>query len=117
MGDKGGAGLIVKFRALDPPGFCTVTEAVPAAVMSLAGICAVSWVAFTKVVVRGAPFQSTTELLTKLLPFTVSVKAGLPADSAGGEREPVNVGAAPSWTMLPIDGTRSFPFAVGERLT
>ena len=69
-----------------------VTEAVPAAVMSLAGICAVSWVALTKAVVRGAPFQSTTELLTKLLPFTVSVKACPPAAALLGERGGVNVG-------------------------
>ena len=73
--------LIVKVRALDtaPPGFRTVTEALPATAISAAGIAAVSWVALTKVVVRFAPFQRTTEPLTKLLPFTVSVKAGPPA--------------------------------------
>ena len=87
MGVRGG-GVIVKVRALEtaPSGFCTVTEAVPAAAMSVAGICAVSWVALTKVVVRVAPFQRTTELLTKLLPFTVSVKAGPPATALLGER-------------------------------
>ena len=86
---------MTKVRALDtaPPGFRTVTEAVPAAAISVAGIAAVSWVALTKVVVRFAPFQRTTEPLTKLLPFTVSVKAGPPAAALLGERE-VNVGAA-----------------------
>ena len=89
------APVIVKVRALEiaPPGFCTVTEAVPAAAMSVAGIAAVSWVALTKVVVRFAPFQRTTEPLTKLLPFTVSVKAAPPARALLGESV-VNVGAA-----------------------
>jgi hypothetical protein len=91
----GGACVIVKIRAVDtapPVLFRTMTKAVmPAAAMSVAGICAVSWVAFTKVVVRAAPFQSTVALLTKLLPFTVSVKAGPPAAALFGERE-VNVG-------------------------
>src|SRR6476469_8370236 len=85
--------LIVKLRGLEiaPPGFCTVTEALPAAAMSAAGIAAVSWVALTKVVVRFAPFQLTTEPFTKLLPFTVSVKAGPPAAALLGESV-VNVG-------------------------
>ena len=102
------APVIVKVRALEtaPPGFCTVTEALPAAAISAAVIAAVSWVALTKVVVRFAPFQRTTEPLTKLLPFTVSVKAGPPAAALLGESE-VNVGAAgplPTWTMLATDG-------------
>src|SRR6476620_3478731 len=85
--------LIVKVRGLEiaPPGFCTVTEALPVAAMSAAGIAAVSWVALTKVVVRFAPFQLTTEPFTKLLPFTVSVKAGPPAAALLGESV-VNVG-------------------------
>ena len=42
---------IVKGRGLDTaPGFCTVTEAVPAAAMSAAEIAAVTLVALTKVV-------------------------------------------------------------------
>ena len=90
----GGACVIIKVRALDaaPPGFPTVTEAVPAAAMSVAGICAVSWVSLTKVVgVRSAPFQRTVTPLTKLLPFTVSVKPGPPATALLGESV-VNVG-------------------------
>ena len=47
--------------------------------MSLAGIAAVTWPAFTNVVVRAAPFQRTWEVATKLLPFTVSVNAAPPA--------------------------------------
>ena len=100
--------MIVKVRALEtaPPGFSTVTEALPAAAMSAAVIAAVRWVALTKVVVRFAPFQRTTEPLTKLLPFTVSVKAGPPAAALLGESE-VNVGAAgplPTWTILATEG-------------
>ena len=86
--------IVVKVRALDtaPPGFSTVTKAVPAAAMSVAGIAAVSWVALPKVVLRACPFQRTVAPLTKLLPFTVSVKAGPPATALGGERE-ASVGA------------------------
>src|SRR5215813_8333426 len=47
--------------------------------MSGAGIIAVNCVAEMKFVGRFDPFQRTTELLTKLLPLTVSVKAGPPA--------------------------------------
>ena len=104
----GAACVIVKGRAVDAPiGFCTVTGAMPAAAISPAGIAAVSWVALTKVVVRFAPSQRTTEPLTKLLPFTVSVKRGPPAAALLGARE-VNVGAAgplPTWTIFATDGT------------
>ena len=60
-------------------GFTTVTCALPGVTMSLAGIAAVTWPAFTTVVVRAAPFQRTWEVPTKLLPFTVSVKPAPPA--------------------------------------
>ena len=88
LNDGGGAGACVmsKGRALDTTlWFRTVTEAVPGAAMSLAGTCAVSWVALTKAVVRAAPFHCTTEPLTKLIPVTVSVKAAPPATALLGE--------------------------------
>ena len=71
-----------------PPGvgLNTVTLAVPAMAMSEARIEAVSWVEETYVVVRSAPFQRTTELETKFVPFTVSVKAGPPAVAELGLR-------------------------------
>src|SRR5262245_19197076 len=52
--------------------------------MSAAAICAVNCPAFTNVVGRGLPFHCTTELPTKLLPFTVSVKAAPPAGALLG---------------------------------
>ena len=64
----------------------TVTCAVPAAAMSLAGIEAVNCVLLTKVVVRSLPFQRTTEPDTKFVPVTVRVKAAPPADALEGER-------------------------------
>lgn len=75
--------LMVKVRelALPPPGagLFTVTLAVPAAAMSLAGIAAVNCVALTKVVVRRFPFHQTVDALTNPLPLTVSVNAAPPA--------------------------------------
>ena len=66
----------VKPFEVPPPGagVTTVTGTLPAVTMSLAGIAAVTWPAFTNVVVRAVPFQRTLEVPTKLLPFTVSVK-------------------------------------------
>ena len=74
-------GETVNVRAFDvlPPGFATVTLAVPVEAMSLAGIAAVSWEALTNVVVRFDPFHLTVELETKFVPSTVKVKAGPPA--------------------------------------
>src|SRR5438876_1305741 len=52
-----------------PPGvgLKTVTDAVPAVAMSLAKICAWSWVLPTRVVVRLLPFQRTTDELLKFV--------------------------------------------------
>jgi hypothetical protein len=86
-----GAGLFTtKLCALDVPppgdGFTTVMLAVPAAAMSAAVIAAVNRVLLTKVVVRADPFHFTVEVLTKLLPLTVSVKAAPPAVADAGLR-------------------------------
>jgi hypothetical protein len=67
-----------------PLGFNTVTCAVPAVAMSLAGMVAPSCVAPPKIVVRLAP-------LTKLVPFTTRVPPGPPAGVLGGDSE-VSVG-------------------------
>jgi hypothetical protein len=71
--------LIVKVRTLEVPppgaGLNTVTWAVPADAMSVAGIAAINWIEDTYFVVRFDPFHCTTEPLTNPLPLTVSVKA------------------------------------------
>src|SRR5438309_1013735 len=92
-----GAGLFtVNVCAADVPppgaGVMTVTGTVAAVATSAAAIAAVSWVALTKVVVRAAPFQRTLEPLTKLLPFTVSVKAAAPTATLAGDSDEI-VGA------------------------
>src|SRR5262245_63737680 len=82
---------MVNDTAFDGPppgaGVTTVTGTLPCVTMSLAGIAAVTWPAFTNVVVRGAPFQWTWEVPTKLLPFTVSVKPPPPAGVLVGTSE------------------------------
>jgi len=57
-----------------PIEFVTVTEAAPGNAVSVAGMDAVSWVAFPKVVGCATPFQFTVESLVKFVPFTVSTK-------------------------------------------
>jgi hypothetical protein len=50
-------------------------------------IAAVSWLLLTNDVVRGEPFQTTTALLLKLLPVTVSENPAPPAVALLGEIE------------------------------
>src|SRR5919108_337093 len=59
--------------------------------MSAAVIVAVSWVALTTVVERGAPFHCTVLPGTKPLPVAVSVKAAPPAVALVGDTD-VSVG-------------------------
>ena len=74
--------LMLRATPFDGPppgaGFTTVIEIDPAALMSAAGILAVTWLAFTNEVVRAAPLTLTVEELTKLEPLTVNVKAASP---------------------------------------
>ena len=92
-----GAGLlIVNDSEFEAPPLVAATEtlAVPAAVISLAGICAVSCVPLTKVVVRLLPFQRTVAPLRKPEPVTVKVKPAPPAMAAFGVKVAiVSVGA------------------------
>src|SRR5579863_3699642 len=98
----GFGGLIVNVSAFDvvptgnpcgpiplaPPtggfGLNTVTEAVPTVAISAAVMVAVNCEALTNVVVRLPPFHCTTAVFSKLLPFTVSVKAAPPANAEFG---------------------------------
>lgn len=78
-----GTGLLTaKLSALvvPPPGagFVTVTLAEPVFAMSAAAIAACNCVAFTSVVVLAEPFQFTTDVLLKFVPFTVKVNAAPP---------------------------------------
>jgi hypothetical protein len=70
------------------PGFCTVTETMPALAMSLAGTWAVTCAALTNVVVSDDDPQYTVAPVAKTDPFTVSVNAAPPAVAMGGERLP-----------------------------
>ena len=80
--------LMVKgmLAEVPPPGaeFVTVTFEVPAVAMSAAAIAAVSCVELTNVVVFAIPLNFTTDVDTKPVPFTVSVKAAPPAVALGG---------------------------------
>src|SRR5579859_5636132 len=86
---------MLKTSAWDVPppgaGLVTVTRAVPGTAISDAEMAAVSWVELTNAVVRMLPFQFTTELLTKFVPFTTRLNAGSPAVAFAGVVE-VNVG-------------------------
>jgi hypothetical protein len=79
--------VIIKVRALDsaPLGFSTVTEAVPCEAISTALIVAVSWVALP-VVVRGAPFQRTTEPAHEIASGHRERKGRSACDSAAGRK-------------------------------
>src|SRR2546426_72256 len=73
------------------PDRTTVTDAVPTAARSAAGMAAVSRAVLTKVVVRVAPFQRTVDPFTNPVPLTVSVKAAPPTVALIGV-SPVIVG-------------------------
>jgi len=64
----------------------TPTEAVPVVATSCAGTAAVSCTEETKVVTSGLPFQVTLLPEVKLMPFTVSVRPGVPAGVEFGDR-------------------------------
>jgi hypothetical protein len=70
-------------------GFWTVTLNEPRDATSAALMAAVSFVELTNVVVLLLPFHFTTAPLTKPVPFTVNVKAPLPATVVKGVRFPI----------------------------
>src|SRR5437773_1824537 len=99
-----GTGLLtvnVSAPEVPPPGVGenTVTDAVPAVATSLAGIAARNCVPLTNVVVRALLFHRTTDPLTKFVPFTVSVKAPVPAVALLGTSEP-SVGTGLAGTLI-----------------
>jgi hypothetical protein len=105
-----GGGVIAKLSVPEVPppgaGFCTVMVAVPTALKSAAGICAVSEVPDTKVVATALPFQSTCDVETNSIPATVKVNAGLPAYAVAGESElivGIGFGGALIVKLSPLD--------------
>lgn len=95
--------LIVNVCAPEVPppgaGVATVTEAVPAVAMSVAGTIAVSVVLEMNVVESGDPFQSAVEEARKFEPLSVNVNCAPPAvvdvglmeERIGAELRTVNV--------------------------
>ena len=75
-----------------PPGagLNTITVANPGVDTSAAAIGTCSCVPFTYVVVRLVPLQYTTDPLTNPVPFTVRVKAAVPAMTDEGDSELIN---------------------------
>jgi hypothetical protein len=91
VGTGFGAALILKFTEFDVPppgvGLVTVIAGVPTLVTSVERIAAVNCVALTKDVLRGLPPKFTTDVLTKLVPFTVNVSAPELTTTPVGESE------------------------------
>jgi hypothetical protein len=87
-----GGGVIVNVRAAGGGTVLMDTDAVPAFASSDAGTVAVIWLEFTQVLDSADPFQVTFTAIAfpatcgKLVPFTVSVSAALPATAELGER-------------------------------
>ncbi len=68
-------------------GFVTVTLALPSSAIKPAGTVTWIWVLPVREVTdSGVPFHCTVALASKLVPLTVSVKAGPPSVTAGEER-------------------------------
>ena len=117
---KAGAGLLpagtlttkVCMAEVPPPGpgVTTVTCALPAAAMSLAGIAAVNCVALPNVVVRFVPFHCTLEELKKFEPVTVRVKAPPPALAlAGAIEDRVGTGFCGACALIVNASAREVP--------
>ena len=81
---------MVRERLFEAPppgvGFSSVTDTVPWAVSSAAGITAVSDVALTNVVTRAVAPNCTVAPVTNFWPVSVSVVVGLPLGRLAGER-------------------------------
>ena len=81
-------GLIVNVNAFEvaPPGFCTVTLAVPCEAIWVADTEAVNWLAPMKLVDKADPFHCTVAPARKPEPFTVRMNAAPPAVAEFGLR-------------------------------
>ena len=92
----------------------TATVALPCETIKLDATVAVNWLAFTKVVGSGAPFQRTVELDTKPDPFTVKLKEEPPASVVAGDRLVITeVGVPPpAPVMVKTDPLEAVPFVL-----
>ena len=72
-----------------PVGLATAIWPVPGLSRSPAGICAVSVVALTKLVLSDKPFHCTMAPLTKPDPVIVTDTEGLPAGADAGDRDDI----------------------------
>src|SRR5213592_4827141 len=99
--------VMTKLTGLEVPppgsGLKTVTAALPAPSMSLAGMEAVSWLPLTNVVARSAPFHRTTDAETKPLPLTVRLKPD-PAATADAGLRLLMLGTGFEVVMLKLTG-------------
>ena len=91
---------MVKGTAVDvpPPGFSTLTKAVPAVAIKEAGTKALNWLLENEVVravVVVPEFHWITEPVTKFAPITSNWKAGPPAAADDGTRGGVIDGVVP----------------------
>src|SRR3977135_2221448 len=88
---SGGGPMVnaIEFDAPPPlPELNAITEALPTAAMSPAGILTARWLSSSSVVGRLCPFQRTTVRGTKLEPVTESVNSAPPDFAEAGATEP-----------------------------
>jgi hypothetical protein len=95
-----------------PPGAGVYTEmfAVPVAAISAAAMLACNWVLLTNVVARTAPFQNISEAGMNPDPFTVKVKAAVPATALMGV---IDVATGTAFWICRFAGVASPPPGVG----
>jgi hypothetical protein len=107
--DRESGADIVNVNALEvaPPGFCTVTLAVPCAAMRAADTEAVNWLPPTKVVDTEVPFHITVAPDTKLDPFTVRVNAAPPTVAEFGLR--LNSESVPDGLIVNVNALEAAP--------
>ena len=100
---------IVNVNAFEvaPPGFCTVTLAVPCEAIRVADANAVNWLPPMKVVDTEVPFHIIVAPDTKLDPFTVRVNAAPPAVAELGLR--LDSDSVPDGLMVNVNALEVAP--------
>jgi hypothetical protein len=103
--------LMVNVDAFDVtfPGFATVTLALPAAAIRVAGIMTVSCVALTNVVGSADVFQYTEEVETNPEPFMVIGNAAPPAAADDGLKPLITGGGVAAADTVYVTGMTMAP--------